>query len=364
MTTYRSSNDAIPETIVGDDEWDAFVLQHPEGSLHQTSAWSRVKGLGHDVLRVALRGQDGEIVAGAQMLSRRMARFVGAGYVPYGPLATTSDDADRVVDLLEETARGAGLAALLVQPTRRGLEVEASLRLRGYRQARIDVATSATFLVDSNAPSEKLFEQVSKSKRGMVRKSRRAGLVVRDGAMADLATFHRLLTLSAGRHDFLPMSLEYLERQWSELGPLGYLRLIIGELHDEPVAGALFTVFNGLVDFKLTGWELNDKNKQLGINHGMQWAIIDWASRTGQSTYDLGGMPRDTALLLQREPEDRSIDDAGTRFKSGWGGELRIFPPTYERILHPLGHLTYRLPAALMADEGLGGRLVNRMRRT
>lgn len=374
MTTFRSTEHpvsghrppgrAVLDGEVGEAEWDAFVGAHPDGSLHQTSAWSRVKGPGHGVQRVVLRGPDGRIVAGAQLLSRRVAHLVGTGYVPYGPLASTVDDADQVMTLLEAEARRASLSVLLVQPTRSGVDVEHSLRRRGYTQSRIDVATSATFLVDIAGSPDELFARLSKTKRDGIRKARRSGLDIRDGSVADLDAFHQLLTSSAKRHGFLPMSREYLNRQWDELAPLGYLRLIIADLDGEPMAGALFTVFNGVVDFKLTGWELNDRTKNLGVNYAIQWAIIEWACNTGQHTYDLGGMARETGLLLQRDPGDRSIDDEGTRFKSGWGGALHLFPPTYERVQRPLGHLTYRLPAALMADEGLGGRLVNRLRRS
>ena len=148
------------DTGTSDTEWDAFVADHPEGSLQQTSAWGRVKGNGHTVQRVVVRGDDGRIVAGAQLLGRRLAHLVGTGYVPYGPLASSLDDAEQVMDRLEVAARAAGLSALLVQPARNGFDVGAHLEHRGYRQSRIDVATSATFLVDTSQSVDELFARL------------------------------------------------------------------------------------------------------------------------------------------------------------------------------------------------------------
>ena len=71
---------------IADLDWDAFVAAHPDGHLLQTSQWAALKcQFGWQVERVAST-KDGHIVAGAQVLLRRLPWGQTLAYVPKGPL--------------------------------------------------------------------------------------------------------------------------------------------------------------------------------------------------------------------------------------------------------------------------------------
>jgi lipid II:glycine glycyltransferase (peptidoglycan interpeptide bridge formation enzyme) len=90
-------------------EWDAFVTAHPRAHLLQLSAWGQLKAaFGWEPVRVALAGADGRIVAGAQLLLRRLPLRLGRlAYVPYGPLVNWADGAQvrALVAALDRAAR-------------------------------------------------------------------------------------------------------------------------------------------------------------------------------------------------------------------------------------------------------------------
>ena len=76
-----------------DADWDAFVMSIPGGLYQQSTPWARVKErAGWSATRVAL-GTGGRVVAGAQLLVRRLPIFGGIGYVPNGPLVPPGDEA-------------------------------------------------------------------------------------------------------------------------------------------------------------------------------------------------------------------------------------------------------------------------------
>jgi hypothetical protein len=70
-----------------DDAWDAFVETAPGGHHVQTSRWGQVKAvLGWRAVRAIVR-QDGEIVAGCQLLIRGAGPFGTLAFAPRSPLA-------------------------------------------------------------------------------------------------------------------------------------------------------------------------------------------------------------------------------------------------------------------------------------
>ena len=70
--------------------WDRFVAQDPQGHLLQTWAWGELKGrFGWVPVRVAVE-RDGALVAGAQVLYRRLGPLTLA-YAPKGPVLLDDD---------------------------------------------------------------------------------------------------------------------------------------------------------------------------------------------------------------------------------------------------------------------------------
>jgi lipid II:glycine glycyltransferase (peptidoglycan interpeptide bridge formation enzyme) len=83
------------------------VATAPGGTYQQTSMWAQVKSLAEwRPVRITL-SRDGAVVAGCQVLVRRVAWFGPVAYVPYGPLAADGDAAtvSAMLDALQQLVR-------------------------------------------------------------------------------------------------------------------------------------------------------------------------------------------------------------------------------------------------------------------
>ena len=349
-------------------DWDEAVAGFPDANAYQTSSWARAKGERTSALRVVVR-DGGELVAGAQLLVRSIAPGTTAAYVPYGPLIADPhrDDpavADDIVARLETEALRAGCSVLFVQPSRRDTITESALGRRGFRRAPVAVATTATLEVELGRPEDEIFAGLTKSRRNNVRRARRHGVVIDEGDEGDLVAFHRLHMRSGRHHGFLPMSADYLHRQWQALGRSGQLRLFVARMAGEIRAAGTMLAFGPYAEFKITGWDRSDEARVAGANEAVNWAMISSANAAGHRFFDLGGIPRAMALDARHRGPAAVLKGSGSEFKHGWGGQVAVYPDTYDKVLRPRGHLTYRVPSRLLADHGLGGRVVNWMRRT
>jgi lipid II:glycine glycyltransferase (peptidoglycan interpeptide bridge formation enzyme) len=358
----------VIDTTVPMADWEAAVAGFPDANVYQTGAWAAAKGPRAAARRILVR-DGGRPVAAAQLLVRRLGPGLAVGSLPCGPLLADGYRhdpamADRVLVDVEEEARRVGCVALLVQPSRRDPVTEAVLGQRGYRPAPVDVATSATLEVELGRPDDELFVQLSKSRRNNVRRAERRGVEVEEGVDADLDTFLRLHLASARRHGFLPMSADYLRRQWRALHGPGHLRLFVARMGGTVRAAGTLLAFGPYAEFKLTGWDDSDEARTASVNEAINWAMMTWANAAGYRYFDLGGLPRDLAIEARAAGPDTVIRGTGSEFKHGWGGRVQVYPATWERTLRPLGHLTYRLPSAVLGDRGVGGRIVNWVRRT
>lgn len=358
----------VLDTTMAASGWDAAVSGFPDANAYQTSGWAEAKGRRTRAIRVLDR-EDGEVVGLAQLLIRRIVPGVTVATVPYGPLLAAGRRhdrtlADRLVERIEDEARRAGCSALILQPARHDTVTEPVLETRGYRPAPVAVGTTATLEVELGRPEDELFAGLTKTRRNNVRRSARRGVVVEQGGDDDLATFVRLHTASARRHGFLPMSVDYIERQWRALHHTGHLHLFQARVHGVVRAAGILLAFGPIAEFKLTGWDRSEEARTALANDAVNWAMMVWANEAGHRFFDVGGLPRDLAIAAA-DGDPRSVL-AGTRseFKYGWGGRVAVYPTAWEKVLRPRGMVAYRLPSAALADDGLGGRLVNLVRRT
>jgi lipid II:glycine glycyltransferase (peptidoglycan interpeptide bridge formation enzyme) len=357
------------DTARSASRWDETVARLPDGSAYQTSVWAEAKGTRTTARRVVVPGAGDAPAAVAQLLVRRLAPGTVAAYVPYGPVMAEDrlDDAGvagEAVAAIEDEARRAGCSVVFIQPSRSDRVTVPVLESGGYRPSRFEVATSATLAVELGRPDEEIFNRMTKARRRNVRRSQRRGAVIEQGGADDLDLLYRLHEASARRQDFLPMSADYLQRQWSALGPPGHLRLFLARVDGTVRAAGTLLAFGAWAEFKLTGWDASDEARNAFVNEALNWAMMSWANANGFRWFDLGGLPRDLARQALVDGVDETIRGTASEFKHGWGGDVTVFPTTHEKVIRPLGHLTYRLPSRLLDNNGPGGRIVNWIRRT
>ena len=344
-----------------DSTWDEFVHSSPGGHHIQTSGWAQAKAaLGWEAIRVVGR-REGEVVAGLQLLVRRLGRLVGVGYVPRGPIASPTDPAALVtlLEALESVARAERIVYLKLQPPVDRPDMAAVLDQRGWVKSDLDVSPSSTVRVDLRPDEEELLRAMRSRTRGYVRQGERKGLTVREGGPDDLATFSQLVAATGERQGFPAYPQRYYEAIWRSLASDGRGALLLVEHAGTALSGALLIGCGDTVTYKMGGWA--GDGAAVHPNELLHWTGMLWARARGYRWYDFEGIPRTVAEALVGGDAPSEARRGVTHFKLGFGGEVALFPPTYD-LARPrpaalaLRHLGPRLGRATSLAQRLLGR--------
>ena len=316
-------------------EWDAFVASTPGGDLVQTSRWARVKCASQlEVARLVVRSDD-TIVAGAQIMCRRVRGLGAAAYIPYGPLVTADPPAGTLpycVDALRRWVRSHKIRALVVQPPQFGEATGDALRAAGFETTHADVAPSASVRIDLTLSPAEITADMAPQTRKDFKRSLKAPIDLRTGGLDDLASFHDLYCTTAHRHEFPPLPLEYFERLLSELAPGEYAHLTVASHEGTDVAASICTRFGDVVTGRFSGFDPDRLPPRVRPNEALVWAAGVWGAEHGARWLDLGGAHRDEVVALASEvPHEH-----GSSRKSGMGGTPVLFPEPCELIPNPV----------------------------
>jgi lipid II:glycine glycyltransferase (peptidoglycan interpeptide bridge formation enzyme) len=248
-----------------------------------------------------------------------------------------------------------------VQPPRSSSWIVAQLHESGFRPSAIEVAPTATLIVDLTADVDTILGSMQPRCRKYVRSGERKGITVRCGTEADLATFYRLHRATSKRQNFPAYSLDYFKQFWQVLAPHGYANLILAEYEGEAVCAKLFVPFGDTVSAKLLGW--SGDCAKLHPNEVLQWGIIKWAKENGFRYYDFEGIERHAAEALARgEPLPEPLHQTPTAFKVRFGGQPVLFPEPYVHFSNPVVRLAYRVAGPTLCQTTAFGRVVSHLR--
>jgi len=320
-----------------DPEWDAFVAQNPGGHHGQTSLWGQVKtASGWRAAHLVVTDQ-GRIVAGGQFLTRPILLGARVGYVTKGPLCPSDNPAlaDLVIDELLLACRAHHVGFLVIQPPRNGELVARQLAQRGFGPGWIELAPTATVLIDLIPDAEEILARMKRQTRQNIRRGEQRGIQVREGQESDLPAFHRLYAATNERYGTRPYSEQYFAEMWHILEPHGLLKLFLATHDAEPVSALLTIPFGDTVVASKLGWSgLYGDSRP---NEVLFWEAIRWARAQGYRVFDFEGIDVEGAkAVLEGRPLPEALQETPTRFKLSFGGEVVLYPGPYDYIRHRL----------------------------
>lgn len=326
--------------------WDIFVAAHPQAHVLQTTPWGELKAaFGWQAGRVALAGEDGSLVAGAQLLYRRLPGGLGClAYVPRGPLLDW-DDAATVTALkaaLAAAARARHAVALTVEPDLPdGPRYRQLLAAQGFVPSPLgSIQPRRTLVVDISGDEETILAAMISKTRYNVGLAMRKGVTVRPATASDLPAFHRLMAVTAARDGFAVHSPAYYERAFYLFVPRDWAQLLLAEVAGEAVA-ALMVFALGRRAWYFYGAS-GDEHRNKMPTYLLQWEAMRWARSRGCSEYDLWGVPDEDEETLESGFTQRSDGLWGVyRFKRGFGGQLRRTVGAWDLPLRPLLYRAY-----------------------
>lgn len=297
--------------------FDAAVAASPLADVLQSWAWGEVKAAtGWDAMRLIVEDDDGAVRGTCSILRAAPVRGIPPLlYAPRGPVIDPNDT-EAMRALFAEIKRRAGGAFVFkcdppVDPAATGALTSVGLRVV-HGGAFGGVQPHAVMVLDLSAGAEKVFEGFKSKWRYNVRLAERRGVVVRQGARADLDTFHAIYVETAKRDGFTPRGRRYFDALWDALEPHDLLRMFVAEYEGRAIASIICTAIGERVIYNYGA----SSNEHRGVmpNHLLQWGAIRWAADAGYKVYDFRGV----SPMRDGKPVEESI--AGlNRFKEGFG---------------------------------------------
>ena len=329
------------------DRYDTFVATHPLHNFCQAWDWGTVKGHGEwTPLRCGVEG-DGELVAAAQVLVRRLPLGRTLAYASRGPIVDLQTAAlparAALIDGLEQYCRQRKAVLLKVDPCLPAGQ-EQALRACGAqplpaKDGRFG-GTQPKYVMrlDLTPGPEAVFADFKSDYRNRIRKSERRGVAVRPAASdADWHGFYQLLLETADRQEFTVRAESYFQAIRNDLQGACESRVFLAE-REERLVGAILCVRYGSTVWYLYGG-MNDEGRDHYCGYLMQWKAMEWAFETDCTVYDFRG-------VAPPEAEDSPLYGLN-RFKSGFSPELVEWVGEWDLVFRPLEYkvLNGLLPA-------------------
>jgi peptidoglycan pentaglycine glycine transferase (the first glycine) len=327
------------------ESWDRFVVAHSSSHILQTSAWGALKArFGWEDARVGLARCEA-LVAGAQVLYRRLPAGLGRwAYVPMGPVVDWDDEATLAATLaaIDQAARSRGAFALTVEPDLGDDPVHRErLRALGFRPSPVEaVQPRRTIIVDISPAEDEILAAMKSKTRYNTRLAARQGVAVREVAGADMPAFHALMVSTGERDRFGVHAPAYYEAAYRLFVPRDWARLLLAEVDGEPVAAVMVFALPPRAWY-FYGASGNVHREKMPA-YLLQWEAMRWARSLGCTTYDLWGVPDEEEETLEAEFTQRQDGLWGVyRFKRGFGGRLARSVGAWDKVYAPVRYRLY-----------------------
>lgn len=346
-------------TNISATRWDAFVDAHPDAHTLQAADWATLKSaFGWQAARVGITrtggadgagGANGELVAGAQILYRRLPlRFGSIAYIPAGPLFAETDSDQAANGLLWNTiqraARQQRAVFLKVEPCdwyrpRAGLADQ--LTQAGLRPSPQTIQPPRTIVLDISGSEVDILARMNQSTRRKVKMQTKQAIDVRVGSAADLASFSAIMGVTGTRNEFGVHAAGYYEKAFALFSAGERCALLMASYQGRDLAG-LMVFRSGTNAYYLYGGSTNEERNRMPT-YILQWEAIRWAKAHGCTRYDMWGAPDADLDTLEAEFEARG--GAGLwgvyGFKRGFGGDVRRSVGAWDQVYNPLAYAAY-----------------------
>jgi peptidoglycan pentaglycine glycine transferase (the first glycine) len=331
-----------------DAEWNAFVANHPHGSILQTDGWARLKNrFGWSSQRVWLR-RDGQLVAGAQLLFRSVALgILKVAYMPHGPLVDWQDEEQVAVlfNQIDQAMYQRGASLLKMEPFIWQDRPESGQWHEICRRYDLLTETDSiqpprTVTIDLRPSEEEILMAMKQKTRYNIRLAERKGVTVRQGTAEDLPIFNRLIRMTAQRDSFGVHQSDYYRAAYELFAP-DNAALLLAEFEGQPLAGVMVFACGPKAAY-LYGASSNEERQRMPT-YAVQWAAMQWAKARGCTSYDMWGVPDATEAELENNFLERQDGLWSVyRFKRGFGGDVRRTVGPADRIYNKLVHRLYQ----------------------
>ena len=304
------------------EEWDDYVLEQGGHPL-QLWGWGETKTQhGWRAERLLAYGMDKKVIAGAQIVVRRLPwPFRALVYVPRGPVGTPANATDFLVALANYAKSRYGAVVLTIEPD----WAELPALPKGWRRSTNTILIPDTLILDLNKTEDELLAPMAKKTRQYIRKSGKTeGLEIRQiKSREGIAKCLQIYTETARRAGFALHDDQYYYDLFANLGEQS--PVFAAYVDGEPVA-FLWLAISTSTAFELYGG-MNDHGQELRANYALKWHAIRKMKEWGLERYDMNGL----------------VSDGVSNFKRGFADHEDKLVGTYDKPLSPLYTLYTRV---------------------
>lgn len=317
--------------------WDQLVDHTPGTDVTQLSIWGGLRSRVGFTPLYLLAYQAGELVGGAQILTRRFPVLGSVGYLPYGPLVSPEAPAAKdihqaLVDALVMLSRRR-LPILFIQPPEGAEDTSNELIRHGFRPSSAGIAPQGSIRIDLTEDLAVIRSRFGKRLKSWTNRWESRGVRVRPGTEADVPLLADLMASSAQHQGYTPLPLDYITALYRELAATGHVVMFVGEVDGVPVAVDLMTGCGEMVRGRLSGFDRSGEAMRLSVPAAIRWELIKWAKAQEYRWFDFGGLrPETLAALLDGVECDADSLPTADQPKVTFGGTAFRYPPAVEMI--------------------------------
>jgi lipid II:glycine glycyltransferase (peptidoglycan interpeptide bridge formation enzyme) len=242
-------------------------------------------------------------------------------YAPRGPIfknGIKSEEAAEITQavILKLKADYPKSVFLKIEPAQNFLQAERNINIKLVSAA--DIQPQKTLVLDLNIEAEKLLAAMHQKTRYNIRLAEKKGVKIVSGGPADFSEFWRLMNLTGERDGFRIHGQKHYQNLLA--GNNNFIKIFFAEYEGQKIATALVCYFGTQATY-LHGASDN-KYRNVMAPYLLQWEIIKQAQASGAKIYDFYGV---------NEKKWPGV----TRFKLGFGGEIRDYFGVFDIVLHP-----------------------------
>lgn len=342
------NNNSIQIKEIADKQlWESFLLSCDNPPFLQSwNAANQGKALGEDSVKLGIYADNS--LKGVALVTLVRAKRGNFLYLPYGPVLKEFDE-DLICSLttyLSKWGREEGFDFIRMAPyLERSEPVEKIFASLGYRIAPIHMLSETVWKLDLSPTEDELLMNMRKTTRNLIRRAIKDGVAVSKSTNSeDIDAFVKLMNETHKRHHFVPYPSELYYKQVEAFKADDEVVVFRG-IHDKQTIASSIVMYYGNAASYHHGASTPSK---VPVAYLIQWEAIREAKRRGCKEYSFWGIV---------ETDDKNHPFYGiTKFKKGFGGEVRhlIFAQDYP--LSKKYYLTYLIETARRIKRGFGWR--------
>lgn len=302
------------------EDWNGFVVTNG-GSFLQSWEWGNFQhDYGRRVYRIGVE-ENGEIVAGAQIIRYDLPAKKSYFFSPRGPQVFD----EKILDKIKELALENNCLFWRLEPA----EKDAGEKNNLIKTK--DVHPKKTLILNLNDSDNQLLANMKPKTRYNIRLAAKKGVRVRvNREIKDIDDFYNLISKTASRQSIKVFPKSYYQLMMHVMGDLNMANLYLAEHDGKVIAANLMLAFGDTMTYLHGGTDHEYRN--LMAPNLLQWQAIMDAKNAGMKKYDFFGV------------SDEIPSWAGiTKFKRGFGGNEVEYPGTYEMPFNRMWYRGYNL---------------------